>query len=81
MEALFNEDSEDDSVPESDYNESRVGGRTKSPEIAMTHDIEVKATPIPELKKFWEQIFVTGIITPPTLKLCCSEGLFLKQWS
>jgi hypothetical protein len=86
MEALLNEDSEDDSIPESDYNESRDGERTESPEIAVIHDIEGEATPIPELKRFWELMFVTGIITKHTPKLCCSEEpvfetpVFSKQW-
>jgi hypothetical protein len=74
MKVLYNEDSEDDLIPESNYNESRGGERTESPEIAMIHDIENEATPIPELKKFWGGlIFVAGIMTNSTLKLCCSE--------
>jgi hypothetical protein len=53
MEVLFNEDSEDNLIPDSNYNESRDGERTVSPEIAMICDIEDEATPIPELKQFW----------------------------
>jgi hypothetical protein len=45
MEVLFNEDSEDDLIIESDSSESNESERPESPEIALTSDVAVEATP------------------------------------
>jgi hypothetical protein len=42
---MFNEDSEDDLIPESDSNESSDNERTEFPEIALITDVADYATP------------------------------------
>jgi hypothetical protein len=45
MQVLFNDDSEDDLIPQSHSNESNDSERPESPEIALISDAADKATP------------------------------------
>jgi hypothetical protein len=45
MELLFNEDSEDDLMPESDSSESSISEMPESPEIALISDVGDETTP------------------------------------